>query len=103
VHAAFYGPMGIEECSIWLKDPILRGYWVPDMSSKTPMDDQLFCPNFNLTFGKQKKWHKEIAKQIREKGLGFSRAYLNEDEVQSLTIDEIIALCTLVLCLRMPE
>ncbi|KAF8521656.1 hypothetical protein JB92DRAFT_3110983 [Gautieria morchelliformis] len=41
VRAAFYGLMGIEERSEQLKDPILRGYWVPDTSSKTPNDDQL--------------------------------------------------------------
>jgi hypothetical protein len=88
--------MGIEECSERLKDPILCGYWVPDISSKIPTDDQLFRPNFNLTFGKQKKWHKEIVKQIKEKGLGFSHAYLNEDEVQSLTIDEIVVRLSVV-------
>ncbi|KAF8527114.1 hypothetical protein JB92DRAFT_2826403 [Gautieria morchelliformis] len=39
VHAAFYGLMGIEECSEQLKDLILHGYWVPDTSSKTTNDD----------------------------------------------------------------
>ncbi|KAF8467522.1 hypothetical protein JB92DRAFT_2838594 [Gautieria morchelliformis] len=87
VRAAFYGLMGIEDRSELLKDPSLRGYWS-------------FCPNFNLTFGKQKKWHKEIAKQVKDKGLGFSRAYLNEEEVAWLTIDELYPSA---LCSRMPE
>ncbi|KAF8508298.1 hypothetical protein JB92DRAFT_2953811 [Gautieria morchelliformis] len=90
VCAAFYGLMGVEERSEKLKDPILRGYWVPDMSSKTLTNDQLFRPNFNLTFGKQKRWHKDVAKQIKDKGLSFSRAYLNNAEVNALTIDMII-------------
>ena len=82
--------MGVEERSEKLKDPILRGYWVPDTSSKTPDKDLLFRPNFNLTFNKQKKWHKSVAKQIKEKGLGFSRAYLNNAEVEALSIDMIV-------------
>ncbi|KAF8458763.1 hypothetical protein JB92DRAFT_3103308 [Gautieria morchelliformis] len=90
VRAAFYGPMGVEERSEKLQDPILRGYWVPDTSSKTPTNDQYFRPNFNLTFGKQKRGHKDVAKQIKDKGLCFSRAYLKNAEVNALTIDMII-------------
>ncbi|KAF8461790.1 hypothetical protein JB92DRAFT_3070846 [Gautieria morchelliformis] len=65
-------------------------YGLMDTSSKTPTNDQLFRPNFDLTFGKQKRWHKDVAKQIKDKGLSFSCACLNNAEVNALTIDTII-------------